>query len=105
MDFDNQELDIIGFDPGLISEFIAVKYGLKDIIRRCIMSQTKYKMIKAHFYAPRKQVFGNYFSTYAVNVAVIWFMTLIFYLILYYRLLKKFLDFFEQLSQRFKREV
>jgi ABC-type multidrug transport system ATPase subunit/uncharacterized tellurite resistance protein B-like protein len=64
-----------------------------------------HKLIKAHFYAPRKQVFGNFFSTFAVNIAVIWTMTLIFYLILYYRLLKKFLDFFEPFSTRFKKEA
>jgi len=64
----------------------------------------EHKLIKAHFYAPRKQVFGNFFSTFAVNITVIWIMTLIFYMILYYRLLKKFLDFFEQFSHRNKRE-
>jgi hypothetical protein len=64
----------------------------------------EHKLVKAHFYAPRKQVFGNFFSTFGVNTAVIWFMTLIFYLILYYRLLKKFLDFFGQFSQRIRRE-
>ncbi len=69
-----------------------------------IYMDPEHKLIKAHFYAPRKQVFGNFFSTFGVNIAVIWFMTLIFYLILYYRLLKKFLDFFGQFSQRIRRE-
>ena len=69
-----------------------------------IYMDPKHKLIKAHFYAPRKQVFGNYLSTYTVNIIVIWMMTLIFYLILYFRLLKKFLDFFDHLSQRLKRE-
>ncbi|KPL17338.1 MAG: hypothetical protein AMS26_01360 [Bacteroides sp. SM23_62] len=69
-----------------------------------IYMDPEHKLIKAHFYAPRKQVFGNFFSTFAVNITVIWIMTLIFYMILYYRLLKKFLDFFEQFSHRNKRE-
>jgi ABC-type multidrug transport system ATPase subunit/uncharacterized tellurite resistance protein B-like protein len=69
-----------------------------------IFMDPKHKLIKAHFYAPRKQVFGSFFSTFAVNIAVIWFMTLIFYIILYYRLLKKFLDFFDELTHRIRRD-
>lgn len=70
-----------------------------------IYMDPEHKLIKAHFYAPRKQLFGNFFSTFAINIAVIWFMTLIFYIILYYRLLKKLLDFFGQFTRRLRREV
>jgi hypothetical protein len=61
------------------------------------------KFIKAQFYAPRKQIFGNYYSSFAINVFVIWFMTIGLYIVLYYRLLKRLLDFFEELSHRFSR--
>ncbi len=54
--------------------------------------------IKAHFYAPRKKVFGVFAGTFAVNVAVIWFMTAILYLALYFRVLKRVLDLVETLS-------
>jgi len=60
------------------------------------------KLIKAHFYAPRKQVFGTYFNTFGVNVLFIWFMTLTLYIMLYFRVLKRLLDSFEQISDRFK---
>lgn len=53
-------------------------------------------MIKAHFYAPRKMLFGCYFSTFWVNILVIWIMSAAIYVILYYRLLKKLLDKIEQ---------
>ena len=59
------------------------------------------KFIKAHFYAPRKQIFGHYYSTFAVNILIIWVMTILLYLVLYYRLLKRLLDFFEELSHKF----
>jgi hypothetical protein len=59
------------------------------------------KLIKAHFYSPRKQFFGRFYSTYWINVIIIWLMTIILYFILYYRLLRKVLDFFEQ--KKFKR--
>jgi len=61
------------------------------------------KFIKAQFYAPRKQVFGNYYSSFWINIIVIWVMTLALYLALYFRLLKKLLDFFEEISHRFSR--
>jgi ABC-type multidrug transport system ATPase subunit len=56
--------------------------------------------IKAHFYAPRKMAFGTYYSTFNINAIVIWCFSLLLYLILYFRLLKRFLDLLEQLSSR-----
>jgi len=61
-------------------------------------------LIKSHFYAPRKMVFGNFFPTFWVNVIVIWIMTLLLYIALYYRLLLRFLDYLEQLGERFGKE-
>ena len=69
-----------------------------------IYMDPEHPLIKAHFYAPRKQVFGNFFSTFWVNIAIVWGMTLLFYIILYYRLLKRFLEFFGRFTQRFGRE-
>jgi len=51
--------------------------------------------VKAHFYAPRKQVFGNFHDTFWVNFVVIWVMSILLYLILYFRLLRKSMDFLE----------
>ena len=48
--------------------------------------------IKAHFYAPRKRIFGVYAGTLAVNTGVIWVMTAILYLLLYFRVLYRILD-------------
>jgi ABC-type multidrug transport system ATPase subunit len=57
-----------------------------------IFMDTKHKMILAHFYAPEKQIFGMKVDTYVVNVIVLWTITFMLYLILYFRLLKKLLD-------------
>lgn len=57
-------------------------------------------LIKSHFYAPRKKFLGNYFNTFWVNIIVIWLMAALLYIVLYFRLLKRALDFFEQ--KRFK---
>jgi ABC-type multidrug transport system ATPase subunit len=69
-----------------------------------IYMDPEHRFLKAHFYAPRKQVFGSYISTFWINIAVIWLMTLLFYITLYYRLLKKLLDFFERITRKVKRE-
>ncbi len=51
--------------------------------------------VRAHFYAPAKQVFGVFVGTFWVNVVVIWLSSIALFLALYYRLLKRFLDYME----------
>lgn len=58
------------------------------------------KLIKAHFYAPRKMLFGTFIPTLWANVIVIWFMTILLYIMLYFRVLKRFLDMFENLTRK-----
>jgi len=61
----------------------------------------KFPFIKAHFYAPRKMFLGKYYSTYWINVVVIWIMTILLFLVLYYRLLLRLLDYIEESLQKF----
>ncbi len=51
-----------------------------------------HKFIKAQFYAPRKQLFGHFIHTFWINIIVIWVMTILSFLVLRYRLLKRGLD-------------
>ena len=60
-----------------------------------IYQDPTHPFIKAHFYAPRKMIAGVFYPTLWVNVAVIWLMTFLTYLMLYFRVLKKLLDIFE----------
>jgi ABC transport system ATP-binding/permease protein len=57
-----------------------------------IFMDPEYKFVKAHFYSPKKLIFGKPVNTFIVNVLVIWVMTIMLYLALYFRLLKKVLD-------------
>jgi ABC-type multidrug transport system ATPase subunit len=57
-----------------------------------IFMDSKNKLIRAHFYAPEKQIFGMKVDTYIVNVIVLWVITFFLYLGLYFRVLKKLLD-------------
>jgi hypothetical protein len=56
-------------------------------------------LVKAHFYAPRKQVFGVYAGTLAVNTGVIWLMTIMLYILLYFRVLHRIMES----SEKFRR--
>ena len=57
-----------------------------------IYMDPQFSFIRAQFYSPTKKIFGNYVDTYSINVIVVWVMTLVLYLILYFRLLKKALE-------------
>ncbi|NJL13617.1 MAG: hypothetical protein HC913_11830 [Microscillaceae bacterium] len=43
---------------------------------------------RTHFMAPRKHFGGTLFDTYNFNLAVIWFLTLVFYITLYFDFFK-----------------
>ncbi|HRG52425.1 MAG TPA: ATP-binding cassette domain-containing protein [Bacteroidia bacterium] len=60
---------------------------------------------RAHFFAPRKKVFGKYYSTYWVNIYVIWIMSLSLGITLYFDLLKKFINFLERVFNKFSPET
>lgn len=66
-----------------------------------IFQDPEHSFLKAHFYAPRKPFFGKYMDTYWTNVVVIWIITILLYFTLYFKALKRFLDYCEQLSDRF----
>lgn len=61
-------------------------------------------IIKAHFYAPKKAVFGRYVDTFWVNIAVMWLMAMVSMAVLYYRLLKRFVDNFENKSRKLQED-
>jgi ABC-type multidrug transport system ATPase subunit len=56
---------------------------------------------RAHFFAPRKKIFGRYFDTYWVNIWVIWGMSVMLGFALYFDLLKKFINLLENIFSRF----
>lgn len=56
---------------------------------------------RAHFFAPRKKIFGRYYDTYWVNIWVIWVMSFVLSIALYFDLLKKLINFLENLFNRF----
>ncbi|MFO0436121.1 MAG: hypothetical protein ACK5ZT_12840, partial [Sphingobacteriaceae bacterium] len=49
---------------------------------------------RAHFFAPRKNLFGNLIPTFWFNIGVIWVMSIMLMVTLYFEIFKKVLDFF-----------
>jgi len=69
-------------------------------VRDPIYQDPSNKFVKAHFYAPRKMIAGAFMPTLWVNVMVIWIMTIVLYMLLYFRALKKFNDYIERITQK-----
>jgi ABC transport system ATP-binding/permease protein len=63
------------------------------------------RFIRAHFLAPTKNVFGRQYGTYWVNVLVIWFMSLVLGVTLYFDALRKLLEFFDSMFSKFRRKA
>jgi ABC transport system ATP-binding/permease protein len=61
------------------------------------------RFLKAHFYAPYKRVFGKLHDTFWINTFVIWVFSIVIFIILYFRGLKRLLDFIEESVERFKK--
>jgi ABC-type multidrug transport system ATPase subunit/uncharacterized tellurite resistance protein B-like protein len=53
---------------------------------------TDSKLGRAHFFAPRKNFLGTLYSTYWFNICVIWLMTVVLIITLYFDVFKKVLD-------------
>lgn len=56
-----------------------------------------------HYYAPYKYLFGQRISTYYANLIVLWSISLITYIALYFDLLKKLIDGTQRLWERTKK--
>lgn len=62
--------------------------------------QKGYLNYRTHFYSPEKTFLGNRYHTYWFNLLVLWFMTVILYITLYFDLLKKTLYLFNKIQLR-----
>ena len=55
---------------------------------------------RAHFYAPSKRFFGNFYDTFGFNLCVIWLMSLMLGITLYFDILKKFINMLEAIFSK-----
>lgn len=61
----------------------------------------KSSFVKAHFYAPRKLIFGSFIDTFWINIGVIWFYIVLLYVSLHFRLFRKGVEYIPKLKVRF----
>jgi hypothetical protein len=60
-------------------------------------------LLTAHFYAPRKKLFNHYYDTFWINTLVIWLMSFLLFLILYFRGLRRLMEAADNLRRKFIR--
>ncbi|MEA2041486.1 MAG: ATP-binding cassette domain-containing protein [Bacteroidota bacterium] len=95
-----------------LSDFVTDRTESKDILEYNGQLFQKKNLIylypetnlTAHFYAPKKKIFGKYFSTLHVNVVVIWLATILLYFFLYFSLLKKLLNSSDTIKTVFEKQ-
>jgi len=58
--------------------------------------------IRSHFFAPTKNVFGKSYSTYSINIFVLWMMSLVLLITLYFDVLRKLLKNISAISNKVK---
>jgi len=91
---DRELLDFIIFDHEIIR--------LRDPIFTLPWTNTG----RAHFYAPYKRIFGIYIDTYWFNIVIMWIYTGLWFIVLYFDLLRKLIAYFENLQlRRFNRRI
>jgi len=61
--------------------------------------------LKSHFYAPRKRLFGELYDTFWVNIIVIWFMSTILFITLYFNGLKRLLELGGHTGKAFRKKT
>ncbi len=86
----NSELKIIEYDGELLQRSDP------------IYTDANHKLLKAHFYAPRKRLFNYFIDTIWINVGVIWLMITILYFALYFRVFRKTIDIFSKHNSKRK---
>ena len=80
----NVEERIVRSDEGLVQKVYPI-YAKKEFPRHALD-------FRSNFYFPEKHLFGQYIDTKVFNIAVIWFMTLVLILTLYFDVLRKILS-------------
>jgi ABC-type multidrug transport system ATPase subunit len=55
---------------------------------------------RTHFYAPKKQIFGQRLDTFTFNIMVIWAMTGMLYVCLHFEVFRKMLDWMARLRKK-----
>jgi len=92
-DYENEALNILLKNAAEKKQMEESNNQLVQRFQPVFMQGDKASFIRAPFFASYKNVFGSLWDTYYVNVIVIWLMTLVLSVTLYFDVLKKALEF------------
>jgi len=92
-DFENESLNILLKNTAEQKQLEESNNQLVQRFQPVFMQGDKDSFIRAPFFASQKNVFGVMWETYFANVLVIWFMTIVLAITLYFDALKKLIDF------------
>ncbi len=90
--YDNENLNNLVKNSGELNRCIEKDGKLIQQIDPVYQDPVESKLGRAHFFAPRKNFMGTYFSTYWFNICVIWVMSIVLIITLYFEVFKKVLD-------------
>lgn len=101
----NKTLNDLILEKGNFEPIIEHEGRLVQRYQPVFTDGAKSSLIRSQLYVKRKNVMGNYFDTYFVNLMVLWFMTLLLAIALYYNLFRKALGKFSRLFEGKKTAV
>ncbi|HRH11684.1 MAG TPA: ATP-binding cassette domain-containing protein [Bacteroidia bacterium] len=98
-EYDNENLNNLVKNASEVFNKCVEKDGkLIQLNDPVFLDPTDSKLGRAHFFAPRKNLFGTYYSTFCFNLCVIWFMSFTLMVTLYFDVFKKVLDLFGNIN-------
>jgi hypothetical protein len=92
-DHENESLNILLKNTAEKKQLEESNNQLVQRFQPVFMQGDKGSFIRAPFFASQKNVFGSLWETYYVNVIVIWLMTIVLAITLYFDALKKMIEF------------
>jgi ABC-type multidrug transport system ATPase subunit len=90
--YDNENLNNLVKNAGELNRCIEKDGKLIQQIDPVYQDPIGSKIGRAHFFAPRKNFLGTYYSTYWFNICVIWLMSITLIITLYFEVFKKIMD-------------
>jgi ABC transport system ATP-binding/permease protein len=95
-DCDNENLNNLVKNASELYRCIEKDGRLIQQIDPIFQDPTESNFGRAHFFAPRKKFMGAFFSTYWFNISIIWLMSVLLIVTLYFETFKWVLDGFEK---------
>jgi len=102
--FNNKLFDYVSEKDPLAEKVFIENNRIYSNVKPIYCDAENKSFIRAHLFSPNKRVFGKLYPTYWVNAIVIWIMSLILMITLYFDVLKKIIDGSELFGRRLSKE-